>query len=107
MLAPLGSTSRATSVHEKQWGFGWHGYRLDYFSMVVREQFVDEEIPTVDHRSLGDILTGIAPPDQDFLHFGTLFMCRFYRLVSLGLVIDQLSIAVVTIHRHQDATARI
>src|SRR5438552_833201 len=46
-------------------------------------------------------------PDQNFLHFDTLFTGHLHRLVSLGLVVDQLSIAVVAVHGHQDATFRI
>src|SRR5258708_34368076 len=46
-------------------------------------------------------------PDQHFLHFDTLFMGHLHRLVSLGLVVDQLSIAVVAVNGHQDATLRV
>ena len=34
-------------------------------------------------------------------------MGRFHRLVGFGLVVDQLSIAVVAIYRHQDTTSRV
>src|SRR5260370_16722932 len=46
-------------------------------------------------------------PDQPFLHFDTLFSGHLHRLVSLGLVVDQLSIAVVAVYGHQDATLRV
>src|SRR5579863_5246068 len=107
MLAPLGPTGRATGVHEKQWSFGRHGNRLDDLPAVVFQQVVNKEIPTLDHRTLRGILTRIPSPDQDLLHFNPLFMGRFHRLVGLGLVVDQLSIAVVAIYGHQDATARV
>src|SRR5579863_10152352 len=98
MLAPLGPTGRATGVHEKQWSFGRHGNRLDDLPAVVFQQVVNKEIPTLDHRTLRGILTRIPSPDQDLLHFNPLFMGRFHRLVGLGLVVDQLSIAVVAIY---------
>src|SRR6266567_3227494 len=49
----------------------------------------------------------MTPPDQDFLNFHTLCMGHFYRFVGFGLVVDQLSIAVIAVHRHQDATTRV
>jgi hypothetical protein len=34
-------------------------------------------------------------------------MGHFHRFVGFGLVVDQLSIAVVAVHRHQEATFRV
>ncbi len=49
----------------------------------------------------------MTPPDQDFLYLDALFTGCVHRLVGFGFVVDQLAIAVVAIHRHQDVTARV
>src|SRR5579859_2995734 len=49
----------------------------------------------------------MTPPDQYFLNFNPFFTGLFYRLIGLDLVIDQLSIAVVAVHCHQDPTLRV
>src|SRR5690348_6561226 len=105
MLGTFWFTSCATRVHEEQRGFGRHGNRIDNFPAIVRKQFVDEEISTFYHGSLGRILTWITPPDQDFIYLDALIMSRVHCLVGFGLVIDQPSIAVVAINRHKYATA--
>src|SRR5713226_15389 len=72
-----------------------YGDRLDGLADVLREQFVDEEVPAVDHRGLRRVLTGVAPPDQHLVDVLALLGRRRQGLVRLDLVIGQLAGAVI------------
>ena len=74
---------------------------------VLAEQLVDEKVPALDHRSLGRVLAGVPPPDQHLVDLGAFLARRRHRLVGLDLVVDQLAAAVVAVHRHQHAAARV
>ena len=102
VLAPLGPGRRAARVHEEQRGLGRHGDRLDHPPPVVREQLVDEEVPAGDHRALRRVPAGVPSPHQHLVDLDALVARLRHRLVGLGLVVDQLAVAVVAVHRHQD-----
>jgi hypothetical protein len=49
----------------------------------------------------------VAPPHEHLLDLHALLARRRDRLVGLGLVVDQLAVAVVAVDRHQDVALRV
>ena len=107
MLAALRPAGRAARVHQKQRRLRRHRLRLHLLPTVRVQQLVDEEVATLDHRALRVVLAGVPPPHQHLLDLLTLLAGSRDRLVGLGLVIDQLAVARVRIHRHQDPALRV
>ena len=103
VLASLRPAGGAAGVHEKERRFRGHGDRLDHPSSVVRDHLVDEEVTPLDHRALGRVLARLTPPDQDLVDLEPLLLRDRQRLVGLGLVVDELAVAVVAVHGDEDA----
>ena len=107
VLAALGTPGGAAGVHQEQRRLGRHGDRLDDGALVLGEQFVDEDVPALDHRGLGRVLAGEAPPDQDLVDLLAFLAGRLDRLVRLDLVVEQVAAAVVGVHRDQELAVRV
>src|SRR6266498_1500667 len=105
--APLGPAGRAAGVHQEQRRLGGHGHRRDLLAAVVLHELVDEVVAALDHRARGGVLAGVASPDQHLVDLVALVMGPRHRLVGLELVVDQFAVAVVAVHRHQDAALRV
>ena len=97
MLASFGFPSRPTRVHEKEWGFGIHRDGLNLLAAKILHDIVHEIVTTLHHGRGRAILARIAPPDQDFLDFLTIPFGGVNRNIRRGLMVDQLSAAVVTV----------
>ncbi|GBE21803.1 hypothetical protein BMS3Bbin01_01155 [bacterium BMS3Bbin01] len=107
VLAPFGARRRTARVHEEQRGFCRHRDRVDHPPAIVRKELVDEEVPSLDHRALRRVLAGMSPPDEHLVDLDAAFVSRCHRLVGFDLVVDQLAVAVVAVHRHQDVALRV
>ena len=107
MLAALRPAGRATRVHQKQRRLRRHRHRLHLLPAVLVQQLVDEEIATLDHRALRVVLARVPPPHQHLLDLLTLLTRSRDRLIGFDLVVDELAIARVGIHRHQDLALRV
>ena len=70
-------------------------------------QLVDEEVAALDHRALRAVLARVAPPDEHLVDLEALLARRRDRLVGLDLVVDQLAVAVVAVHRDEDPALRV
>src|SRR5207237_6898726 len=55
----------------------------------------------------GGVFARVALPDQHLLHVLALLLGGLYSLLGAGLVIDQVAVAVVAVHGHQDRTSRV
>ena len=107
MLAALRPAGRAARVHQEQRRLRRHRHRLHLLPTVLVQQLVDEEVATLDHRALRVILARVPPPHQHLLDLLTLRARGRDRLVGLGLVVDELAVARVRVHRHQDPALRV
>src|SRR5215216_4367218 len=107
VLAPLGAAGRAARIHEEQRRLGRHRDRLDLLAAVVLEHLVDEEVAALDHRALRRVLARVAAPDQHLVDLVAHLPGRLHRLVGVGLVVDELAVAVVAVHRHEDLALRV
>ncbi len=74
---------------------------------MIPQQLVDEEVAPLDHRTLRRVLAGVPPPHQHLLDRDALLARGLDRLISLGLVVEQLAVSEVAVHRDQDLAVRI
>src|ERR1035437_1828360 len=107
MLAPLRPPRGPARVHQEQRRLGRHGDGVDHLVAIFAEDLVDEEVPPLDHWALRGVLARVAPPDQHLVDLLAELTGRLQRLVGLDLVVDQVAVAVIAVHGHQDAATGV
>ena len=107
VLGSLGAARGATGVHQEQRVVGGQRLGLYLLPAVVLEEIVDEVVTAVDHRALRVVLAGDPPPHEDLLDLGPLLVRLLDCLIGLLLVIDQIAVAVVGVHRDEHGALRV
>ena len=107
VLRALGLARRAARVHQEQGSLRRQGNRVYGLTVVVLQQVVHKEVATCHHRRLGGILSGVPLPHQNLVYVLPQLFRRPDRDVGVRLVVNEGAIAPVTVHRNQDAAARI
>src|SRR4030095_9413451 len=107
MLTALRLCRRTAGVHHEQRSFSWHRYWIDSFPAKVFEQIINEVIPTLHHGRRGGVLSGITPPNQNFIHMNAVLRRRFNRFVGFDFLIEEFTISVVAIHSDENMTAGV
>ena len=107
VLAALGPPGGAAGIHEEQRRLGRHGHRFHDPAAVVDEQVVDEEVAAGDHRAGRRVLAGMSAPHEHLLDLVPEPPGGLHRLVGLRLMVDELPVAVVAVHRDQNAALRV
>ena len=102
VLAALRAARRAGRVHKEQRVRRRQPRRLDDLALVRGQQVVNEDVPPLDHRGLGRVLAGVAAEDENLVDLLALLGRGLDRLVGLDLVVEQVTAAVVAVHRDED-----
>src|SRR5260370_31348112 len=106
-MAALGLAVRAAGVHKAKRRFGVLRDGGKDLVEVIFQQLVDEEIAVHDHRRVGGVFAGIAPPDKDLVNVLALFFGGLHGDVRAGFVVHPLAVAVIAVGINQDAAAGI
>ena len=107
VLAALGSGRGAAGVHQEQRRLGGHRHRLDDACRGTRRGGRRRRSRVRRPSGSARRTAGVASPDEHLVDVDAEFARRRHRLVGLGLVVDQLAVAVVAVHRHQDVARRV
>src|SRR5258708_9141711 len=107
VLAALGLAGRAAGVHQEERSFGVLRDGGHDLAVVVFQGFVDEEIAAHDHRRVGGVFAGIAPPDKDLVNVLALFFSGLHGDIRAGFVVHPLAVAMVTVGVDENAAAGI
>src|SRR5580700_1423914 len=101
VLAALRTACRAGRVHQEQRVRRRQPRRLDDLALVRGQQVVNEDVPPLDHRGLGRVLAGVAAEDENLVDLLALLGRGLDSLVGLDLVVEQVTAAVVAVHRDE------
>src|ERR1035438_2808257 len=107
MLAAFGFAGAPAGVHKEERGFRVHGNGRHDLTGVIGKNFVDEHIPPFNKGGSGGILARVPAPDQNLIYDLAFLLREIDRDVGGGLVVEHLAVAVVAIHRDQDAAAGV
>src|SRR5260370_39585480 len=106
-MAALGLAVRAAGVHKAERSFGVLRDGLNDSVEVIFQHLVDEEIAVHDHRRVGGVFAGIAPPDKDLVNVLAFFFGGLHGDVRAGFVIHPLAVAMVTVGVDENAAAGV
>src|SRR5262252_3806369 len=103
MLTTFRPPSGAAGIHEEQGVLGRHLHRVNVPAAEHRQHLVHHEIATFDQRRFARMPARIPLPDEHLLGRYTLLLGFVESDVRFLFVIEQLSAAVIRVHRDQDA----
>src|SRR6516225_1104461 len=103
MLTTFWPPSGAAGIHEEQGVLGRHLYRVNVPATEHRQYLVHHEIATFDQRRFARMPARIPLPHEHLLERYTLLLGFVESDVRFLYVIEQLSAAVIRVHRDQDA----
>jgi hypothetical protein len=107
VLSPLWLPSRPACVHEEQGGLGCHGDRLDHRAALFLQELVHEEVPAGHHAGLRCVLAAVPTPHQHPVNLVAELSRLRQRLLGLGLVVEELAVTVVAVHRDEDVASGV